>query len=119
MATIISEIDDISLYADKPTVCLKDVIIDFEIFAEVPAGSLYIGGDSPSGLVLVGGAPAQRIVDLFDRENKVLVSSTISELTGTYRFNNLADRVQGYDVVIRGIISNGELDVIVPGVHPG
>lgn len=83
-----------------------------------PQGTLRIGGDSPSGLVLVGMSPASRVVDLFDRETKVLVASTTSDFDGTYAFTGLAARTEGYDVVIRGTILSGERDVIIPGVHP-
>lgn len=89
---------------------------DFPVFSP---GSLRIGGDSPSGLVLVGGSPAARTVDLFDRATKVLVASTVSSGSGTYAFTGLSAQTDGYDVIIRGVISNGERDVIIPGVHPG
>lgn len=87
--------------------------------AELPAGSLRIGGDAPSGLVLVGTAPAARTVRLFDRELGLLVATTISASDGTYSFAGLVARTDGYDVVIRGVIASGERDVIVPGVQPG
>jgi len=85
----------------------------------IPSGALRIGGDSPNGLVLVGAAPAARTVDLFDREEKVLVATTVSASDGTYAFSGLSARTQGYDVVIRGVIGSGERDVIIPGMHPG
>lgn len=85
----------------------------------IPAGALRIGGDSPSGLVLVGGAPAARVVDLFDRATRTFVATTTSSGAGTYAFTGLSAQTDGYDVVIRGVISSGELDVIIPGVHPG
>jgi hypothetical protein len=83
-----------------------------------PSGALRIAGDSPSGLVLVGMAPASRTVDIFDRETKVLVATTVSAGDGTYEFTNLSSRTEGYDVIIRGVILDGERDVIIPGVHP-
>lgn len=85
----------------------------------LPSGALRIGGDSPNGLVLVGGAPAARVVDLFDRQTRLFVNTTTSSGAGTYAFAGLSARSQGYDVIIRGVIGSGELDVIVPGVHPG
>jgi hypothetical protein len=84
----------------------------------VPPGELRVAGDSPTGLVLVGMAPASRVVDVFDREFKVLVASTTSAGDGTYEFTNLSARTQGYDVIIRGVIASNERDVIIPGVHP-
>lgn len=103
----------------------SDSILDFQLLPSIPAGTLRIGGDSPSGLVLAGGAPAARIVDLFAREvldnNKVAVvhvARTVSDSSGQYSFTNLATRPQGYDVIIRGIVANGERDVIIPGVNP-
>lgn len=91
-----------------------------EPFAVVlPSGALRIGGDSPNGLVLVGAAPAARVVDLFDREEKVLVATTTSGVDGTYSFTGLSARTQGYDVVIRGVVASGERDSIVPGMQPG
>lgn len=85
----------------------------------IPSGALRIGGDAPSGLVLVGTAPASRTVDLFDRETKVLVASTVSGIDGTYAFTGLSDRPEGYDYVIRGNLGAGEKDYIGCGVHPG
>jgi len=85
----------------------------------LPSGALRIGGDSPDGLVLVGTAPAARVVRLFDRATGVLVAETTSGGDGTYSFTALSARTDGYDVVIRGVIASGERDVIVPGVQPG
>lgn len=85
----------------------------------LPAGALRIGGDSPNGLVLAGGAPAARVVDLLDRELKFLVATTTSSGAGTYAFTSLIARSEGYDAIIRGDIGSGERDVIIPGIHPG
>lgn len=85
----------------------------------LPAGTLRIGGDSPDGLVLSGGAPAVRTVRLYDMETGELVAETISAADGTYAFTGLSARPQGYDIIIRGNIGAGERDIIVPGVHPG
>lgn len=99
-------------------VCLSDPVV-------IPSGSLRIGGDSPNGLVLVGDAPASRIVDCFTRDMLsdppvlVHVARTISSGSGTYAFLNLSARAQGYDCIIRGDIGSGERDVIISGVHPG
>jgi hypothetical protein len=87
--------------------------------ATISTGALRIGGDAPDGLVRVGGAPAARVVDLFDRESRVFVATTTSASDGTYAFTGLAARTEGYDVVIRGVVSSGERDVIVPGMQPG
>lgn len=84
----------------------------------LPSGTLRIAGDSPNGLVLVASAPASRVVDLFDRETGTLVGRTTSSGSGTFSFENLSARTEGYDVVIRGNINVGERDVIFPGVHP-
>lgn len=104
------------IYTPQPSV-FTVWIDDFVVV--IPSGALRIGGDSPSGLVLVGAAPAARVVDLFDRETKAHVSTTTSAGDGTYAFTGLSARTEGYDVVIRGVIASGERDVIVPGVQPG
>lgn len=90
-----------------------------EFLPVVPSGSLRIGGDSPNGLVLVGAAPAARVVDLFDRETRAFVATTISASDGTYAFPGLSARPEGYDYIIRGNIDAGEKDYIGCGVHPG
>lgn len=102
-----------------PTVSLRGVVLSPRTATILPAGALRFGGDSPSGLVLAGGSPAARTVDLFDRETRAFVATTVSASDGTYAFVDLPSRSEGYDVVIRGVISSGERDVIVPGVHPG
>lgn len=84
----------------------------------LPSGALRIGGDSPNGLVLSGAAPVERTVDVFDRETKVLVASTVSGIDGTYAVTGLSARTDGYDVILRGNLLLGERDIIVPGVHP-
>ena len=83
----------------------------------LPAGALRIGGDSPNGLVLSGGAPAARTVRLYDMETGELVAETVSESSGTYSFTGLSARAQGYAVWIVG--AAGERGLIIPGVHPG
>lgn len=103
-------------------VALDTLRASMNILATYPGsepGRLRMAGDSPGGLVLVGGAPAARTVDVFDRATRAWVGTTVSSGAGTYEFTNLAARSEGYDVVIRGVISSGEMDVIVPGVHPG
>lgn len=93
--------------------------------ATVPSGALRIGGDSPFGLVLAGGVPASRVVDVFTRDTVndppilLHVLRTTSAGDGTYNLAGLAARTQGYDICLRGVISSGERDVWVPGVHPG
>lgn len=81
------------------------------------SGSLRIGGDSPNGLVLSGGAPAARKVRLYDMETGELVAETISAADGTYAFTGLSARPEGYAVWIVG--AAGERGYLIPGVHPG
>lgn len=83
----------------------------------LPSGALRIGGDSPNGLVLSGGAPAARVVRLYDMETGELVAQTTSAADGTYTFTGLSDRAEGYAVWIVG--AAGERGVIIPGLHPG
>lgn len=83
----------------------------------LPPGSLRIGGDSPDGLVLAGGAPAARTVRLYDMETGVMVAETTSAGDGTYAFTDLSARTEGYAVWIMG--DAGERGVIIPGLHPG
>lgn len=116
----------IDAYLSVPTIDVDELLLahplilyDAAIAPELPSGSLRIGGDSPSGLVLVGAAPAARVVDLFDRELRLWVATTTSASDGTYAFAGLSARTQGYDIVVRGVIASGERDVIVPGVQPG
>lgn len=85
-----------------------------------------IAGDSPGGLVLANGAPAARVVDLFDRELKTLVATTTSNGSGEYEFleqmvrdeDTACNGSEGYDVILRGVIASGERDVIIPGIQP-
>lgn len=118
MATVTTNNAPGSLLVTKPTATIKTV---FVIASQpvLPPGSLRIGGDSPDGLVLVGTAPAARVVRLFDRATGVLVAETTSAGDGTYAFAGLSARTDGYDVVIRGVIASGERDDIIPGVQPG
>lgn len=83
----------------------------------LPAGALRIGGDSPSGLVLSGGAPAARTVRLYDMETGALVAETTSAGDGTYTFGGLSARPEGYAVWIMG--AAGERGIIIQGLHPG
>lgn len=83
----------------------------------LPAGALRIGGDSPNGLVLSGGAPASRTVRLLDMETGALIAETTSNGSGIYSFTGLSARTDGYAVWIVG--AAGERGIIIPGVHPG
>lgn len=83
----------------------------------LPSGTLRIGGDSPNGLVLSGGAPAARTVRLYDMETGVLVAETTSASDGTYTFTGLSARPEGYCVWIMG--AAGERGHIIPWLHPG
>lgn len=81
----------------------------------VPSGTLRIGGDPPTGVVLSGMAPVSRTIDLYDRDSKVYVATTSSSaIDGSFQFSNLSNRQ--YDVIIRGI--GTERDIIIPNVTP-
>ena len=81
----------------------------------LPSGTLRIGGDAPSGLVLHGVAPVSRTIDLFDTDTNAHVARTTSSpLDGTYEFPNLSDR--SYFVICRGL--PGERDQIYNNVSP-
>ncbi|KLD65423.1 LamG domain-containing protein [Dyella japonica] len=81
-----------------------------------PGGIGYIAGDAPDGLVTFNGAPAVRVLDLFDRASNALVASTVSGVDGSYLFTGLAmDRV--YDVRARGLDTH-ENDVIASQIRP-
>lgn len=81
-----------------------------------PRGDSFIAGQPPDGLVTFNGAPAVRVVDVFDRATNILVASTTSAADGTYRINGLRqDRL--YDVRARGS-SDLENDLIVARVTP-
>ncbi len=118
MTDLLAKPESVATSCSYPTtwpwgvVCLPSVTV-------LSSGALRFGGDSPDGLVLVGASPAARTVDLFDRETRAFVATTTSASDGTFSFTGLSARTEGYDVVIRGVISSGERDVIVPGVHPG
>lgn len=92
-------------------------IVAPDVKVVLPSGSLRIGGDSPNGLVLSGGAPAARTVRLYDMKTGELVAETISAADGTYSFSGLSARPDGYGVWIVG--AAGERGVINPGVNPG
>ena len=81
-----------------------------------PAGSGYIAGEPPDGLVTFNGAPAVRVVDVFDRDTNILVGSTMSAADGTYRITGLNIN-RTYDVRARGRDEH-ENDVIVARVTP-
>lgn len=100
-----------------PTQALLPVRQAFPLPFALPPGSLRIGGDSPDGLVLSGGAPAARTVRLLDMETGQLVAETVSSGAGTYAFSGLSDRTEGYAVWIVG--DTGEAGLILPGIHPG
>jgi len=124
MAILPAPSTDLAANAPKPSTALLGIVNNLEKLT-VPSGALRIGGDSPDGLVLVGAAPAARIVDCFTRDTVndppivTHVARTTSDGSGVYSFTGLAARTEGYDIVIRGVIASGERDVIVPGVHPG
>lgn len=82
-----------------------------------PSGALRIGGDSPSGLVTLNGAPVARTVRLYDMETGELVAETTSAGDGTYSFPQLAARTDGYGIWIVG--NAGERGVIIPAIAPG
>lgn len=100
-----------------PTLALMPVRQAFSLPIVLPPGALRIGGDSPSGLVLSGGAPAARTVRLLDMETGALIAETVSGGAGTYAFSGLSDRTAGYAVWIVG--DAGEAGLILPGIHPG
>lgn len=118
MAILVHDHDSVGSLVAMPVATTKRVLLA-SATTVLPSGSLRIGGDSPDGLVLVGAAPAAREVRLFDRETGVLVATTTSASDGTYSFAGLSARAQGYDVIGRGNLGDGERDFIVPGVHPG
>lgn len=118
MAILVHDDDSVGSLVAMPVATTKRVLLS-SATTVLPSGTLRIGGDSPGGLVLVGTAPAARVVRLFDRETGVLVAETTSASDGTYSFTGLSARTQGYDVVIQGVIASNERDVIIPGVQPG
>lgn len=110
-------IDLSALISPYPTISLRVPVISPDVRLVLPSGSLRIGGDSPNGLVLSGGAPAARKVRLYDMETGELVAETISASDGTYSFSGLSARTEGYCVWIVG--AAGERGYLIPGVHPG
>lgn len=100
-----------------PNPSIRAPYLGHEIRLVLPSGALRIGGDSPNGLVLSGGAPAARKVRLYDMETGELVAETISASDGTYSFSGLSARTEGYCVWIVG--AAGERGYLIPGVHPG
>lgn len=106
-----------TLTSGYPTQAIMPVRQSFALPLVLPPGTLRIGGDSPSGLVLSGGAPAARTVRLLDMETGALIAETVSSGAGTYVFSGLSDRAEGYAVWIVG--DTGEAGLILPGIHPG
>jgi hypothetical protein len=81
----------------------------------IPAGTLRIGGDTPTGVVTLSGLPVARTVDIFDRDTNIHISRTTSSaIDGTFNFSNLSTRA--YDIIIRG--EAGERDAVIPNVLP-
>lgn len=79
------------------------------------SGPGYIAGMVP-GIVSVNGSPAQRQIEIRERESRVVLATTISGTDGTYRFDNL-DITREYDLIARdheGIYN----DVIASRVTP-
>lgn len=100
-----------------PNPSIRTPYLGPELKIVLPTGALRIGGDSPNGLVLSGGAPVARTVRLYDMETGALVAETTSASDGTYAFAGLSARPEGYAVWIMG--AAGERGVIIPGLHPG
>lgn len=100
-----------------PTPSIRTPYFGHDVRLVLPAGALRIGGDSPSGLVLSGGAPAARTVRLYDMETGALVAETTSAGDGTYAFGGLSARTNGYGVWIIG--AAGERGAIIAGVAAG
>lgn len=117
MATVIAIDDPLHGFASKPTINALPVFLTQVPRLVLPSGSLRIGGDSPDGLVLSGGAPAARTVRLYDMETGELVAETASNGAGVYAFGGLSDRAEGYAIWIVG--AAGERGHIIPGLHPG
>ena len=63
-------------------------------------GASYIAGESPDGLLTVGGAPAARRIDLFVRAGCRCIGSTRSAADGTYAFHGLDPAIE-YDLIGR------------------
>jgi hypothetical protein len=75
----------------------------------------YIAGTAPNGLVTVNDAPAVRVVDLFVRETRQWIQSTLSAVDGRYQFDALLLSTK-YDVIGRdGVVYN---DVISANITP-
>lgn len=78
------------------------------------------------GIVKSNGSVVARTVDLYDRELKTLIETTTSNGSGAYSFLNHTQRnedtavngSEGYNVVMRGVLGSGEVDVIVSNVQP-
>lgn len=117
MAEIIAIDDPIHAAVPAPMAYAPRVFLNIRERLVLPAGSLRIGGDSPDGLVLSGGAPAARTVRLLDMATGELIAQTVSSGAGVYSFTGLSDRSAGYAAWIVG--ATGERDIIIPGLHPG
>ncbi|MGO4700291.1 hypothetical protein [Dyella sp. 2RAB6] len=81
-----------------------------------PRGTGYIAGEAPDGLVTFNGAPAIRVVDVFDRLTNIKVATVVSASDGTYHVGNL-DTTRLYDVRARGQDEH-ENDIIAARVTP-
>lgn len=117
MAEVIAIDTPIHAAIPSPTEYALRVYLNIREQVVFPSGSLRIGGDSPDGLVLSGGAPAARKVRLLDMKTGFLVAETTSNSSGVYAFTGLSDSDLGYAVWIVG--ASGERGVIIPDMHPG
>lgn len=116
MAILVHDHDSVGSLVAMPVATAKRVRLA-SATTVLPSGTLRIGGDSPNGLVLSGGAPVARTVRLYDMEIGVLVAETTSASDGTYTFTGLSARPEGYCVWIVG--AAGERGVVIPGVAAG
>lgn len=78
-------------------------------------GPGFVAG-TPPGLVTVSGAPARRLVLVFERVSRLCVAQAWSATNGTYRVDNL-DPSTAVDLVARDYTNTWE-DVIVSRVLP-
>ncbi len=114
MAVVLASLDNLTVLTPYITVNVYPVFVD-NLAPVIPTGVLRIGGDFPTGVVTLSGVPVARTVDIFDRNQKILVSTTTSSaVDGSFQFLNLPNRA--YDIIIRGEV--GEKDIIISNVLP-
>jgi hypothetical protein len=85
------------------------------VIAPKEAGYGYIAGTAPNGLVTVDDAPSVRVVDLFERETRLWIRSTVSTVQGRYQFDALPVATK-YDVIGRDAVVYN--DVISANITP-